>query len=255
MPWIQYSLTTYSKTQILVCRSSSRGNDGVRGGVIVKGWGHRDNTKYAINTSLLFYFLLFLFNKFLFHGFVLCSCVVFAWSDSVCWLVDVLLILSFDSVLRGSVEPVWRLGRRRYEEQQTATTTTTPQHWSWLTLHRPLMLCFCRNYQTKLLYCCTTINILTDDNGNAMLPKQVWISKIPAIRFLYLSLWAQIFEKNVSNFSKKLNKWFLGRCWAKIGLRKARPDVRSNRRGSESWTDIDRENQRLRHEFWTGHAR
>ena len=41
----------------------------------------------------------------------------------------------------------------------------------------------------------------------------------------------------------------LGRSWAKIGLRKSQRKVSSNRRDSESSTDIDRQNQGLRHEI------
>ena len=37
--------------------------------------------------------------------------------------------------------------------------------------------------------------------------------------------------------------------WAKIGLRITQPNDCSKRRDSESWTDIDRQHQRLRHEF------
>ena len=46
----------------------------------------------------------------------------------------------------------------------------------------------------------------TGDNGNAMLPKKVRISKKPAKRFLYRSLWAQIFEKRFQTFQKPRNK-------------------------------------------------
>ena len=56
-------------------------------------------------------------------------------------------------------------------------------------------------------------------------------------------------------FQKPRKIQFLGRSWAKIGLRKTQPNVCSKRRDSESWTDIDRQNQRLRHEIWTGRAR
>ena len=50
-------------------------------------------------------------------------------------------------------------------------------------------------------------------------------------------------------FQKKRKKYFFGRSWAKIGLRKTQPNVVLKRRDSESSTDIDRQNQRLRHEF------
>ena len=52
----------------------------------------------------------------------------------------------------------------------------------------------------------------TGDNGNAMFPKKVRISKIPAKRFLYRSLWAQVFEKKVSTlkFSKPPKKTIPG---------------------------------------------
>ena len=82
------------------------------------------------------------------------------------------------------------------------------------------------------------------------------ISKIPPKRFLYRSLWAQIYEKKVSNFSKTPNKIIPGPI-----LGQDRPEknsakyVNSKRRDSESSTDIDRQNQRPRHEIWTGRAR
>ena len=47
-------------------------------------------------------------------------------------------------------------------------------------------------------------------------------------------------------------KKVLGRCWAKIGLKKPQPNVDSERRDSESSTDIDRQNQRLRRKISTG---
>ena len=58
----------------------------------------------------------------------------------------------------------------------------------------------------------------TDDNGNAMLPKRVKISKTPTIRFLYRSLWAQIFPKKKSKLSKKPEKH---NSWADLGPRSA----------------------------------
>ena len=58
----------------------------------------------------------------------------------------------------------------------------------------------------------------TDANGNAMLPLKVWISKIPAIRFLYRSRWAQIFTKKCSKLWKKNEK---NHSWADVGLRSA----------------------------------
>ena len=62
-------------------------------------------------------------------------------------------------------------------------------------------------------------------------------------------------KKNFQTFQKPRKKQFLSRSWAKIGLRKTQPNVCSKRRDSESWRDIDRQNQRLRHEIWTGRAR
>ena len=56
-------------------------------------------------------------------------------------------------------------------------------------------------------------------------------------------------KKKFQNFQKPRKKQFLGRSWAKIGLRKTQPNVCSKRRDSESWTDIDRQKQRLRHEI------
>ena len=64
-----------------------------------------------------------------------------------------------------------------------------------------------------------------------MLPKKVWLSKIPAITFLYRSLWAQIFHKKLSNFPKKPKKTFL-----LIGL------VRSGEIPSPQRTSIDKTN-------------
>ena len=62
-------------------------------------------------------------------------------------------------------------------------------------------------------------------------------------------------KKNFQTFQKPRKKSFLGRSWAKIGLRKTQPNVHSKRRDSESSADIDRQNQGLRHEIWTGRAR
>ena len=56
-------------------------------------------------------------------------------------------------------------------------------------------------------------------------------------------------KKKFQTFQKPRKKSFMGRSWAKIGLRKTQPNVCSKRRDSESWTDIDRQNQRLRHEI------
>ena len=53
-------------------------------------------------------------------------------------------------------------------------------------------------------------------------------------------------KKKVSNFSKTSKKIIPGPIF---GLRKTQPNVCSNRRDSESWTDIDRQKQRLRHEI------
>ena len=55
--------------------------------------------------------------------------------------------------------------------------------------------------------------------------------------------------KKFQTFQKPRKKSFLGRSWAKIGLRITQPNVCSKRRDSESWTDIERQNQRLRHEI------
>ena len=62
-------------------------------------------------------------------------------------------------------------------------------------------------------------------------------------------------KKEFQTFQNPPRKYFLGRSWAKIGLRKTQPNVCSKRRNSESSTDIDGQNQRLRHEIWTGRAR
>ena len=62
-------------------------------------------------------------------------------------------------------------------------------------------------------------------------------------------------KKKFQTFRKTRKKSFLGRSWAKIGLRKTQPNVNSKRRDSESSTDIGRQNQRLLHEIWTGRPR
>ena len=56
-------------------------------------------------------------------------------------------------------------------------------------------------------------------------------------------------KKKFQTIQKSRKKKILGRFWAKIGLRKTQPNVCSKRRDFESWTDIDRQNQRLRHEI------
>ena len=50
-------------------------------------------------------------------------------------------------------------------------------------------------------------------------------------------------KKKFRTFQKPRKKQFLGRSWAKIGLRKTQPNVCSKRRDSESWTDIERQNR------------
>ena len=56
-----------------------------------------------------------------------------------------------------------------------------------------------------------------------------------------------------TNLRKKSFKLFKNpekkHSWADLGPRKTQPNVCSKRRDSESWTDIDRQNQRLRHEI------
>ena len=56
-------------------------------------------------------------------------------------------------------------------------------------------------------------------------------------------------ERKFQTSQKPRKKLFLDRSLAKVGLRKTQPNVSSKRRDSESWTDIDRQNQRLRHEI------
>ena len=55
--------------------------------------------------------------------------------------------------------------------------------------------------------------------------------------------------QNLAASNKHLAEFFSGRSWPKIGLRKTQPNVCSKRRDSESWTDIERQNQRRRHEI------
>ena len=59
-------------------------------------------------------------------------------------------------------------------------------------------------------------------------------------------------KKNFQTFQKKTKKKILGRCWAKIGLRKNQPNVNSKRGDSESSTNIDLPKQRLRPESELG---
>ena len=61
--------------------------------------------------------------------------------------------------------------------------------------------------------------------------------------------WSQLKNK------KKRKRSCLARCWPKIGLRKLSQIFNSKRRDFESLTDVDRQNQRLRHEIWTARAR
>ena len=93
----------------------------------------------------------------------------------------------------------------------------------------------------------------TDANGHAMLPKKLWNSKIPTITFVYRSIWAQNFIK-VHPSEKDAQK-----NWAAVRPRSAWEQLsemfNSNRRDSESSIDIDRQNQWLRYEIWTGRAR
>ena len=94
----------------------------------------------------------------------------------------------------------------------------------------------------------------SDANGNVMLPKIVWSSKMPAIKFLYRSLWVQIFTRKVPSLKKKYEK---KRSWPDVGPRSAWEKLsqmfNSKRRDSESSTD--RQKQRLRHEIRTGRVR
>ena len=48
--------------------------------------------------------------------------------------------------------------------------------------------------------------------------------------------------KKLQTFQKPRKKEFLGRSWAKIGLRRTQPNVKSKRRDSEASTDIDKTN-------------
>ena len=85
--------------------------------------------------------------------------------------------------------------------------------------------------------------------------KELWVSKIPATVILYRSLWGQIFKKKVSNMKKKQKKTFPGQTLGQDRAETNSANVISKRRDSESLTDMGRENQRLRHEIWTGRAR
>ena len=118
----------------------------------------------------------------------------------------------------------------------------------------------------------------TTASGNSMLPKKkVWLLKDNRHKiYVPLAMSTNLFFKvdtrhkisvslamstNLQNKSSKMwkkkmkKKTFLARCWAKIGRRKLRQMFNSKRRDSESSTDLNRQNQRLRHEICTGRAR
>ena len=84
----------------------------------------------------------------------------------------------------------------------------------------------------------------TDGNGNAMLPKKLWISEVPALRFLYRSLWAQIFKKKGTKLSTKYEKKILGQILGQDRPEKnsAKCFIRSGEIPSPRQTSIDKTN-------------
>ena len=74
--------------------------------------------------------------------------------------------------------------------------------------------------------------IKTGGNEKVMFPFKVRISKIPAKRLLYRSPWAQIFQKQVSNFSKTPEKNIPGPI---LDLGRPEKDTVAVARTSDSW--------------------
>ena len=73
--------------------------------------------------------------------------------------------------------------------------------------------------------------------------KKLWISKIPAIRFLYCSLWAQIFNKKAPNFWKKSKKKNLGEMLSQDRPKtQAKCFIRSGEIPSSRQTSINKTN-------------
>ena len=97
---------------------------------------------------------------------------------------------------------------------------------------------------------------MSDANGNELLPNIKWISNPPAIRFLYRSLPPHSFTRKVPNFRNKTEKIIPGQMLGQgLPENNSTKMYNSKRRDAESSTDIDRRNQRLRHEVWTARAR
>ena len=86
-------------------------------------------------------------------------------------------------------------------------------------------------------------------------PKKLEFQRYPPKDFCTARYEHKSLRKKFQTFRKTRKKSFLGRSWTKIGPRKTQQNVCLTRRDSESWTDIDRQNQWLRHEIWTGCAR
>ena len=87
----------------------------------------------------------------------------------------------------------------------------------------------------------------TGHNGNAMLPKKIEDQRYPPNDFCTARHEHKSSKKKFQTLQKKKKKSWADR--AKIGLRRTEPNVSSKRRDSESSTDIDRQNQRLRQEI------
>ena len=87
-----------------------------------------------------------------------------------------------------------------------------------------------------------------------MLPKQICILTIPAIIFLYRSLWAQKSPKQkfqTKVHKKKTKRIFPGHMLSQGRPEKPPPNFNLKRGDSKSSTDVDRQKQRMRHETWT----
>ena len=89
----------------------------------------------------------------------------------------------------------------------------------------------------------------SDANGKATLPKKTLNFKYTRHKIsVPLAMSTNLLKKS-PNLKNNRKKKILGRCWAKIGLSKTHRDVNSKGRDAESSTDIDRQNQRLRHKI------
>ena len=111
----------------------------------------------------------------------------------------------------------------------------------------------CETNNTPNLGLCNFVPLRPVTMETRCCPKNFEFQIYPPKDFLYRSLLAMstiLRKKSFKRFNTPPRKrQFLGRSWVKIGLRKTQPNVNSKRRDSGSSTDIDRQNQRLRHEI------